>query len=246
MAFEKVIQIQPKNIEARIGLAKAYIGLGKNDDAEKVLKDAISIDPKNPQPYLELAKLYLEQNKTNEALITVETGYKQTLEVNLLKLLKEYAEKYIQEGKYESDIAILEKTLGINPNYTDARLDLAKAYTALGRYGQAEKVLKDGIKVKANEPELYLELANLYLKQGKLDDAITLLQEGYEATNAKIKELLDELLQEKQNNGIISEKTGERLVSDYLNAKTYHLKGTKEQHLLHLKAWPRVYQNVWG
>ena len=67
LAFEKVIKNDPKNVEARIGMGKAYITTNQNDKAEKVLKEAISIDSKKPVPYTELSSFYEKFGRLDHA-----------------------------------------------------------------------------------------------------------------------------------------------------------------------------------
>jgi len=63
LALLKVISVEPKNIEARIQLAKAYTAEKKYDKAEQTLKDAAAIDVNDPAPKEELAELYILQGK---------------------------------------------------------------------------------------------------------------------------------------------------------------------------------------
>lgn len=44
-AFERALEKLPESIEARLGLAEAYLALGSPDDAIRVLSEAIEIDP---------------------------------------------------------------------------------------------------------------------------------------------------------------------------------------------------------
>lgn len=63
IAFNKVIDIDDKNIEAHIGLSKAYVKLEDYDEAEKVLNKALKIDNKNKDVYEELIVVYELTNK---------------------------------------------------------------------------------------------------------------------------------------------------------------------------------------
>lgn len=63
IAFNKVIDIDSKNIDAHIGLSKAYVKLKDYDEAEKVLNKALEIDNKNKDVYEELIAVYELTNK---------------------------------------------------------------------------------------------------------------------------------------------------------------------------------------
>lgn len=63
IAFNKVIDIDGKNIDAHIGLSKAYVKLEDYEEAEKVLNKALEIDNKNKDVYEELIGVYELTNK---------------------------------------------------------------------------------------------------------------------------------------------------------------------------------------
>lgn len=67
LAFQKVIEIEPKNIPARLGLGQVYIATKDYDKAEKVLKEVIQIDNNNILARESLFKVYIKENKLNEA-----------------------------------------------------------------------------------------------------------------------------------------------------------------------------------
>ena len=74
IAYEKVLDIDEKNVEARIGLAKSYQALLKVEKAQKVLLAGIRLIPKEPSVYIELADLYLSENNILEAINTLDKG----------------------------------------------------------------------------------------------------------------------------------------------------------------------------
>ena len=62
LAFQKVIQIEPKNISARLGLGQVYVSTKEYTKAEKVLKEVIQIDANNISAREDLFKIYLKVN----------------------------------------------------------------------------------------------------------------------------------------------------------------------------------------
>ncbi|HHW49329.1 MAG TPA: tetratricopeptide repeat protein [Clostridiaceae bacterium] len=81
-------------MEARIGLARAYVAAGQPDKAEKVLKEAMKIDPMRPEPYIELAKIYINQGNIEEAVKILEQGYEKTKNEEIKRLLDEIKTGY--------------------------------------------------------------------------------------------------------------------------------------------------------
>lgn len=78
IAYENVLDIEPKHVKARIGLAKSYAALEKVEKAAEVLVAGISLIPKEPSFYLELAELYLSENNILEAIKTLDDGVAST------------------------------------------------------------------------------------------------------------------------------------------------------------------------
>ena len=47
VSFKKLLEIDSQNLDALISLGLCFSKLGKNEDALKLIDDALSIDPKN-------------------------------------------------------------------------------------------------------------------------------------------------------------------------------------------------------
>lgn len=110
LAFQKVIQIEPKNIEVRVELAKVYIKTGKADEAEKILKESISTNPRKVEPYLELAKLYISENSPANAINILTDGYKSTNDENIKSMLEDLKSKIF--------ISDINKTITLGESYS--------------------------------------------------------------------------------------------------------------------------------
>ena len=80
--FQKIIDIDPKNVDAYIGLAKAYIGLGDTDKAVEVLEDGY--DKTGDERIKQLIEeLMPEVTESPEALTTAETTIPMTEETTI-------------------------------------------------------------------------------------------------------------------------------------------------------------------
>ena len=72
-AFKKVIEIEPDNVPARIGMAKAYVGLDKPDEAKAVLLEVLELDPSNKEATDMLASLPEEQDNLTKPSTSTDT-----------------------------------------------------------------------------------------------------------------------------------------------------------------------------
>ncbi|MCD8107941.1 MAG: BspA family leucine-rich repeat surface protein [Oscillospiraceae bacterium] len=107
--FEKVIEVDPKNSRAYIGIAEAYEGLGDTDSAIETLEDAldvfwddeytqvdileklIEIDPTEAEWYLELAQIYINWGEEDRAIEILKQGVENASDkTELRKLLASF------------------------------------------------------------------------------------------------------------------------------------------------------------
>lgn len=87
--FDYALKINRKNVAARVGLTKAYIGLKNYDKAVVVLKEGIRILPKEPLFYLMLSDVYMIKGDTENAIKTLLNGYDDTENLGIKNKLNE-------------------------------------------------------------------------------------------------------------------------------------------------------------
>jgi len=87
-------------------------------------------------------------------------------------------------GRFEEAQGCFEEALAINPNYTEAALNLAVTYNDLGRYDEAKKIYKAALSrgeeapgqldpfVKGKIANLHAEVAQAYVDAGMPNDAL--------------------------------------------------------------------------
>lgn len=116
LAFKNALELKPKNIEGRLGLAKAYIKVGKSEQSEKLLKEAISFRNNNPEPYTELSRLYVSLGNVENAIIILEQGYNKTRNSEIKRLLDELKAEplppkfSVDSGEYKEEKTVELKT----------------------------------------------------------------------------------------------------------------------------------------
>lgn len=95
IAYEQVLDIDPKNTEARIGIAKSYVALEKHVKAVEVLVAGIKIVPKSASLYLELSDVKLMQEDILGAIESLDEGFGVTNDSKIKEQLKEIDEDLI-------------------------------------------------------------------------------------------------------------------------------------------------------
>ncbi len=162
--FIEYQQSPKKNVRA---CAKYEAGLrahetGDNDQAIKLLNEAIAIDPHCVQAMHTLGSVYMWEEQYEKALAV----FTQALKVNPdhRHCLYRRAYAYASLFRYKETIADLDKLLKLEPKYDGARKLRAKCLASLGSFPAA---IGDYSALLADEPmgeEERLQRARLYVK----------------------------------------------------------------------------------
>src|SRR5690242_9964018 len=140
-AFQKCLELDPKNIKAEDNLGLSYEGLGKIDEAIAAYQTAISWQEGNGAagvsagPYLDLGSLLLDQNRSRDALPP------------------------------------LQRAAEIAPRESRAHEKLGKAYAEPNRLSEAQKELEEAVKLAPGNGRLHFMLGQVYRRQGLLEKA---------------------------------------------------------------------------
>jgi len=139
------------DINSLVGLGTAYLQLGKNDEAVKVLQKAIEIDPKNKRALTNLGLYYY-----NEGVTENKTEY------------------------YKKAVDLFEKVLEIDPGDVKVIQRLALAYEKIGKTDKAIEAYDKAIASFPNNPDLYFNKAALLYEKGEKEEAIKLFNKVIE------------------------------------------------------------------
>jgi tetratricopeptide (TPR) repeat protein len=105
-------------------------------------------------------------------------------ETNFADVLNMMGVIHHDRGRFEEAQASFEEALGINPNYTEAALNLAVTYNDLGRYDEAKRIYQAALSRGAESPgqldpfvrgkiaNLHAEVAQAYADAGMAADAM--------------------------------------------------------------------------
>jgi protein O-mannosyl-transferase len=86
------------------------------------------------------------------------------------------SKEYLDAGRYDEALALLERALQINPNYVDAYQNLSFLYIERSQYDRAMEILLRGLRIDPFSARLNDNIGTLYEKIGQSGLAITHLQ----------------------------------------------------------------------
>ena len=116
--FQRILEIEPMNVDAYLGMAEAYIAMGDIDNAIETLRTGYE--------------------KTGDI------GIKEKLDALETETALSRGKQYLSESRFNEAVEQFEKVLGINEKNVEAYLGLADAYLGLGDTEKAMEILRNG------------------------------------------------------------------------------------------------------
>lgn len=234
--FEKAINnapmIDPMYTKVHCGLARAYIGLGKLEEAKNLANEALRLDTNHQlarvllrdikQAHLNRGKDYLKQNE----LVAAEKSAREALRLGsscqetdaLLEAIKQAyynrGRNHLDNQRYDEAIAAFKKTRNKYPSFTETYCGLGWAYLRKNNLVMAGRSVRPAYELDPNSPAVlqlmeaikgrHCEIGRNYLNQGNLSIA-------EESANETLKldenyqpalELLEDIRQAYYNQGL--------------------------------------------
>jgi tetratricopeptide (TPR) repeat protein len=170
-AFQKMIDLEPKNPQGYIKMAMLARKNKQPEEAARYLKTALKQNPNYPTLRLLLA-LYQEENQPKKALEAAQAAVAQSPKNAELRQI--LGEVLLAQKQPEAAATALEEALTLNPHDAQALGLLIRAYQ--GCPDKAERIRK--LEQKAEDPQApvfyAMALAQLYERQQQGDKAIAL------------------------------------------------------------------------
>ncbi|MDD3889628.1 MAG: tetratricopeptide repeat protein [Syntrophomonadaceae bacterium] len=162
LAFNEVIEIDPKEVKGYQGLARTYTLQEKYDDAQVAYEKGINTVSSNNKQILQLglAGMYIDQNKLSEAEKAFE-ALKNTNQ-NCLEAYWGLAMVYQQNGDNSKAEAMLKQAIEQNPNEYRAYNTLALFLKQNNQTDEAFNNLVKSLSLEINQQGAYLVLNEIY------------------------------------------------------------------------------------
>jgi TolB-like protein/Tfp pilus assembly protein PilF len=188
-AFEQALEMDPRSVDAQIGLAQVLIAnladgwssslLEDSMRAEQLILEALERDINNSMAHHAMGQLRLLQNRITDARIEFEAAIQ--IDPNNARAFFQLGRTLQLLGDQETAISHVEKAIRLNPrdpNVAGLYQTLGACHLLLGHVNQALDLLR---KARAANPRLYYThfwLAGALGLWGDLDEAKTVLAEG--------------------------------------------------------------------
>jgi tetratricopeptide (TPR) repeat protein len=189
--FEKILQIDPTNMDAALWLARLYRFDNRISAAEGVLRDVLKKDPDNEQALEQLSQLYMDQGRSAEAVALLE---KAADDISSPDLLNTLGKAYVQTHDYAKAEAAYRRAVEAEPDDTNSRRGLAQTLLTEGKLPEALQQYQQLTAMEPDSPENYLRMAQICRRLDRLEDAEKYLLQAKERAPGSLEILYNEAL----------------------------------------------------
>ena len=144
VSFQKAVQIDPTNKEARYALGHILVYQGKLPQAEAEFREAVKIDENYSEAHTYLGEVLVYQDRWTEAIAEFRLALNNPLYGTPDLARYQLGKALAHEGDYQGAMEALEDALAVNPpNVPPAmlQLELGKVYYKLGFERRAKEAL---------------------------------------------------------------------------------------------------------
>ncbi len=179
-AYNRGVKLSPSSLDGISGLAQTYAVIGRSEDAEKLLKQALTADPRRSNDALVLGDLYMRAGDYTTALDWLSRSDRVHADSRpelLMAICYEHLNRMDMASRY------LEAARKRDPENPEVQRSLGGYYRETGKYNEAIAALKA---IRNPRPDVVAELAYTYQLAGKLNDSARLYGQ---AANAMPKDM---------------------------------------------------------
>jgi tetratricopeptide (TPR) repeat protein len=195
--FEKIVALQPKNVENRMVLGQLYTIKHDQKKAEEQFKTAQAMEPDSEEVVLNLARLYAESGDLEQAAKAIEAV---PVDDRTAKMEDTLGSVYEQLKRTKEAIAAYQRADGLEPG--DPRTLDALAHALLSD-NQLDEALKQYRALAEADPEnaaALVRISEIQRRQGKYEDAL--------ATVRKARRMDSSSLEAGYNEGLLLDVLG--------------------------------------
>jgi protein O-GlcNAc transferase len=168
--WNQVLQQEPNNSVAYIGLGNALRDQRKLEEAIAAYRQAIQIDPNFVNAYIGLGNVLGDQGRLAEAI----AAYRQAIQIdpNFVLVYNNMGNALRNQGKLEEAIAAYRQAIQLDPTYASAYDNLGIALRDQGKLEEAIYAYRQAIQLDTTYVDDYNSLGNDLRAKGNMEKAI--------------------------------------------------------------------------
>jgi len=173
--YEKIVSLQPKDVEDRMVLGQLYTVKHDTKKAEDQFKTAQAIEPDSEEVILNLARLYVESGDVAHAAKVIEAV---PLNDRSPKMEAALGSAYDQLKQPKDAIAAYQRAADMDPGDAHALEALGQALLASGQLDEALKQFKLLADADPENTEALIHIGEIQRRQGKYEDALATIRKA--------------------------------------------------------------------
>ncbi|MDP3186058.1 MAG: tetratricopeptide repeat protein [Anaerolineales bacterium] len=176
-AFQKAIQLDPKDASPWNGLGNVCSDLGRHDEAIAAFDKAIQLDPKYAYPWNGLGSVYSDLGRHEEA----SAAYQKAIQLDAKDAYpwNGLGNVYRDLGRHEDAIAAFQKAIELDPKFAEAYSNLTDTLDDLERTDEAVKLYEKSFELKPRGKPMNA-LGLHYQRQNNLEEALEVHKKAVE------------------------------------------------------------------
>ena len=147
-------------------LAKAYVEVGRDEDAIRSYEEAVQRKPKLRLAWLGLGRTLTKTAQFRRAIEVMEKGA--SMGVEDATVLNDLGLTYLAGGRLADATRVLQRAVTLDPNHSEAHNSLGSALRELGDPASAEQAYRNAIRMQPDFLAAQLNLAKLLVARGDL------------------------------------------------------------------------------
>lgn len=172
--FQRVLDFEPTQVQARIMVALVLLKQGRTDDAIIEIKRAIKVDEDNAFAQNVLGSAYMAKGMYEEGLEALNRAIE--IDPGIVGAHIKKGLFNLSTGKLEQAETDLTTAVKVAPEVLSSRVILASYYIKTNRLEEAVKILQEGINGRNTDAVLYSLAAEAFMLDNKVSDAVSYLQ----------------------------------------------------------------------
>jgi tetratricopeptide (TPR) repeat protein len=173
--FEKIVALQPGNVEDRMVLGQLYTVKHDAKKAEEQFKTAQAMEPESEEVVLNLARLYAESGNIEHAAKAIEDVPEAD---RTAKMEFALGAAYDQLKQTKDAIAAYRRAADMEPEDVNTLEALAQALLNDNQLDEALKQFKELADANPDNDEALIRIGEIQRRQGKYEDALATIREA--------------------------------------------------------------------
>jgi tetratricopeptide (TPR) repeat protein len=180
--YHEILMLNAESAEADMLAGEALDEMNDHAGAMQQFRAAVKANPQEPNVHFGLGYLLWTQGQFDEAAQEFQAELANV--PNHAQALAYLADANIKMNHPDVALALIQKTIRINPRIEMAHLDLGILYVNEGRRDEALQELKLAARLSPNDVNVHWRLGRLYKAMGRNDDANAEFQKTSSLTKA--------------------------------------------------------------